>query len=1029
VNGLETAQLAHAHAAPTAADPAAASDRRSGRAAAPARRRWLGAALGISVLLALLALFFSTPLRRWSSASYTAADLTQDYTLTQFERGHDPGNRLLGDPVVEMQPWMLFNRDELGAGHLPLWNDANGSGVPHLANYQSAIFSPYSLPFYLLSFKAALLAAAFLKLFGLALFTFLFLRLLGAGVISACIGSAVFTFSGHNVLLLAYPHAAAVIALPAGLYFSELALQRFERRRSSAPALAALTLVFAAGLLSGQPEPFYFSALMVALYILLRLVPLAWRRWLDTGEIAGSLRLAAGFALCPLIATGACAMQLLPFFEYLSKSTVIELRSNLQTPLIRITWPLHFFPNLLGNPSLPYHIGYNLPPPNFEAANTSYAGATAWLLLLLAPFFARRNLRLAFFAFLAAGWVCYAYNLLGLSHTIARFPTLSLAPINRSQPFGLFAIAACSALVMDQLLHKRRERAWRASVVTLLLGGGLFFVFWLGAQDKLDLVSRYRIFQKGFDELAREHLAYIGTWYAVGLAAVAGLFVVKPGWIQGLLASLVLAAVFAQSGWLLRDYNPTVEDRFVFARTPAIEKLRKYVGREPLVILDPVQFPIDTIPPHTNLAYGLKFLTNYDGMWVKRYDELYHTVFGNGGNWRNAVRASERGLRLFGAGLVLSPGQWVRVDTANTEVQINPKDLYTIGEILPETPAVQTFFCSRDRLQGVALFFSTYGRRSNCTLRVQIHDLASGVDIAEKVLATDDWEDDRFARHEVLLPFDAVPDSRGRSYRITVSSSDSRAGHGVTLWARRDLWYWEHWVAIREPTRSPFATIAPRTAGDFHKPNSELRRGGKRLSGGLLLDQTDNLDRFQALRSIGGSTLARVRDALPRYWSVSRAIGVRSDLECFKLVAQSNLDPASVVVLSQAAGDVKVTPIDRPSAGSPDAPPAEPAVQVLEETSGHLRLKLERSQPGYVVLAQTFYPGWTAKVNGAAAPVLRANYTFCAVEVGSGASEVELRFESGSFRRGAWIALASALAGLTVAAISWLRGSAPRVAG
>ena len=153
----------------------------------PGRRTRWRFALAVLVIAFLLACFFSTPLAKYATHSYSAADLGQDYSLTQVERGHVPGNRLLSDPVTEMVPWLLFNRDELRAGRVPLWDDRNAAGQPHLANYQSSVFSPFSVPFYLLDLKAALLVSAFLKLGALGLFTFLFLDLLGLGSLACMI--------------------------------------------------------------------------------------------------------------------------------------------------------------------------------------------------------------------------------------------------------------------------------------------------------------------------------------------------------------------------------------------------------------------------------------------------------------------------------------------------------------------------------------------------------------------------------------------------------------------------------------------------------------------------------------------------------------------------------------------------------------------------------------------------------------------------------------------------------------------------
>jgi uncharacterized membrane protein YfhO len=54
-----------------------------------------------------------------------------------------------------------------------------------------------------------------------------------------------------------------------------------------------------------------------------------------------------------------------------------------------------------------------------------------------------------------------------------------------------------------------------------------------------------------------------------------------------------------------------------------------------------------------------------------------------------------------------------------------------------------------------------------------------------------------------------------------------------------------------------------------------------------------------------------------------------------------------------------------------------------------------------VLLADTFYPGWTATVDGAPAPIYRADYVLRAVFVSAGNHEIEFRFMPRSFRLGA----------------------------
>jgi uncharacterized membrane protein YfhO len=64
-------------------------------------------------------------------------------------------------------------------------------------------------------------------------------------------------------------------------------------------------------------------------------------------------------------------------------------------------------------------------------------------------------------------------------------------------------------------------------------------------------------------------------------------------------------------------------------------------------------------------------------------------------------------------------------------------------------------------------------------------------------------------------------------------------------------------------------------------------------------------------------------------------------------------------------------------------------------------LRLAPSAAGYVVLADPYYPGWRAYVDGVERPIGRANVLFRAVAVPAGASAVQFRFEPGSVVAGA----------------------------
>jgi hypothetical protein len=322
---------------------------------------WRSEALWAAVLLCLsLVAFLWEPITRYSEVHYSTADFMQHFSLLKVEPGHAPSNAALSDPPTEMQPWAMFARDEFAAGRFPWWNPLNGTGAPHFANYQSAVLSPFSLPFYCLSFKLALLVSAALKLFALGYLTYWFLRTIELQFIPAVFGALAFMYCGHNVLLLAYPHPGALIVLPGGCLFVERALRAVLAGRSWVRELLGLGIVLVIGVFAGNPEPFY---LLVGVYGLARWVGEWWQHRKLSAQLARLRTLGIGLLATCFLAACIGAIQILPFLEYLHLSRVYEQRSAVQTPLNPKYWPLSMFPDILGTPRGPYLLGYEIPPP------------------------------------------------------------------------------------------------------------------------------------------------------------------------------------------------------------------------------------------------------------------------------------------------------------------------------------------------------------------------------------------------------------------------------------------------------------------------------------------------------------------------------------------------------------------------------------------------------------------------------------------------------------------------------------------
>jgi hypothetical protein len=102
---------------------------------------------------------------------------------------------------------------------------------------------------------------------------------------------------------------------------------------------------------------------------------------------------------------------------------------------------------------------------------------------------------------------------------------------------------------------------------------------------------------------------------------------------------------------------------------------------------------------------------------------------------------------------------------------------------------------------------------------------------------------------------------------------------------------------------------------------------------------------------------------------------------------------------------------------------ATDGVEVEEYAPRLVRARVHCTVPGIVLLADTFYPGWHATVDGAPAPIYRADYVMRAVFVSAGDHEIEFRYAPLAFRLGAEIS-AGTVAVLVLLGL-WSRGRHP----
>lgn len=94
-------------------------------------------------------------------------------------------------------------------------------------------------------------------------------------------------------------------------------------------------------------------------------------------------------------------------------------------------------------------------------------------------------------------------------------------------------------------------------------------------------------------------------------------------------------------------------------------------------------------------------------------------------------------------------------------------------------------------------------------------------------------------------------------------------------------------------------------------------------------------------------------------------------------------------------------------------------VERAEELPDRLGYQVQASSPGWLLLADIWYPGWQVFVDGVERPLYRANTLFRAVAVGPGDREVVFHYRPLSFLVGLAVSLFVGLSLLVVVAYRW----------
>lgn len=228
----------------------------------------------------------------------------------------------------------------------------------------------------------------------------------------------------------------------------------------------------------------------------------------------------------------------------------------------------------------------------------------------------------------------------------------------------------------------------------------------------------------------------------------------------------------------------------------------------------------------------------------------------------------------------------------------------------------------------------------------------------------------------VLVPYPLIRDDAGMVYGFANAS-------GYVALTLDSVWVYLHEALGLRPPEDANTFPSPEIYGfgPFPYPHAGLAAG------------------FDS----GTSRLVLNPEPWPRAWIAGRATVV-PDLH------------AAVAMLRAGQGRDVVSLFAPPPEGTPPPSDGSSRAEIRSFQPERLEIDVEASHPAMLVVAEPWYPGWSATVNGRAAACLPGNAWMRVVPVPGGRSHVRLVFRS------AWLATGAAVSLATLALLLLARG-------
>jgi hypothetical protein len=532
----------------------------------------------------------------------------------------------LADAVAVFQPSFQFTRDALPG--IPLWNPHIMGGRPFLADAQSAVFSPYTVPVYVLGVWKALAAMAALKLFVGSFGAFLLARTIGLRFGGALFAGVVYAFGTFFVVWLAWPLTNVFPLIPWILLVTDLLV-----RRPEPLTVAALAALIGLQFLGGHPETSFHVMVVTTLWFVFRALPPWWR---EGRQLASLARPVVAYAGAAILGAALAALLLVPLAEFFVHSGDYQHRLDRPASFSSPEYLGAFFLfDYWGRPT-------QNPIVAFVSNRGYYAGGITLMLAAVALVLRPTRTRIALSVF-AVVTMLVVLGVSPVADAVVTLPGFRTAHNGRMVIFVLLVLALLAGWGLDELTSRQLPSVNRRKLA--LAAAAAIFVFpvvWLIVAGTLDLgqlkpaLKTAWVFRDAPHSHAAVRLAALLEWLPLagaGLAVVAAGLRIWPALrvSAAVLAALAIAIVAADLFRANMGFNPAIP--LDHARPPTTGAITYLHSQTPNRFVGMGQLgEQQALGVDLAMRYGLYDARGYDYPVEKRYDKLWRAEVGPSGD-------------------------------------------------------------------------------------------------------------------------------------------------------------------------------------------------------------------------------------------------------------------------------------------------------------------------------------------------------------------------------------------------------------